>query len=185
MKEEIILYDSPDIVEYKSVEGWVTKDGFFFGKDEDRARYNACTHKMCKECNKPYKKYYISCPCCRTKKAIDNYYKLELVEWDNETPLCLYDDDKYFYDIDEVYDYIDSLEDEEITISSLRLVVCKPEYMSEVCESYWEEFLPEDYDVQNLSKEVYKKLQELNKTINKVKPTVWFPSNKRVQLYES
>jgi len=43
--KEIIKYDSPDSAKYvKNIEGWVSKNGKFFGKDEHIARWDGCTH---------------------------------------------------------------------------------------------------------------------------------------------
>ena len=46
LDKEKVMYDADDIVEYRTnIEGWVDKNGRFWGKDENMARYHICTHK--------------------------------------------------------------------------------------------------------------------------------------------
>jgi hypothetical protein len=59
------------------------------------------------------------------------------------------------------------------------LVHCRPEHLSQIDGEYWQESLPEDWDIEDVSKEVAIKLAELNEAISKSRPASWWPSNIR------
>lgn len=178
--KEVILNTDPNIVEFKTnIEGWVGKDGRFYGKDKDMAIYANSTHKKCDK-GHTYPKTWINCPTCRELGLPKKYLRLEEKEWDGVTPLCIYDTDKYFFSEDEIYDYC---EYEEIDIKNLQLVICNPNYLWEISTDYWEEVYPEDMDLKDVaSKEILEKLKELNELINKETPVSWNAGKFRTTL---
>jgi len=172
--EKIILYDSPEAAQPITLSGWQSSDGFFF-REESMARYRGCTHKIC-ECGKPMSKFYTKCEGCRYVSLQDKYNKLEYKEWDGTTPVCIYDTDIYFFDEDAIGDYCD---DNECESKDLMLVLCIPNYPSQIEPDIWEDIIPEDGDI---PKALQDKLDELNKFIQTLGPLSWSQGNKRTTI---
>lgn len=176
--EEIVLDTTPGLVELKTVEGWVGKDGRFYGSDKQQAIYSNSTHKQCEK-GHIYGKTWISCPDCREAELPEKYLRLEFKEWDGNTPLVIYDTDHYFFDEDSIREHA---EENEVAVSDLRLVICEPAYLSQVEESYWEDVLPEDWSVSDVCKNVAEKLKELNEAISKARVASWWAGKYRTSL---
>lgn len=175
-----ILYDSPEAAKPITIEGWVSKDGkVFTGKEaEHLARYSGSTHTIC-ECGTPAKKPYTACPDCREKRQAETYRKLPLVEWDVETPLCIYRSDEYFYNEDDI-DY--HCEENKINESDLQLVLCEPsEPRILEASEFLEEIIPENDDYK-IPEDIHKAAEEFNQTVRDAMPISWEASDKRVQL---
>lgn len=172
MEHKIRLYDDKDLVEFKSVEGWVTYDGYFYGKDEHLARYAAMTHKKCDKCENLIEKNSY-CNFCREKWLSEGYKNMEFKEWDGLTPLVIYDSDTYFFNEGQVNDYFYEYYGEYGETESIRLVICEPNYLREVEEDYWEEVIPQDWDLKDCDVEIAEKLKELNKIIRESRPCSW------------
>jgi hypothetical protein len=47
-------------------------------------------------------KYYTKCESCRDKIGNQRYNELPFQEWDGVTPIVRYDDDVFFFDIDDL-----------------------------------------------------------------------------------
>ena len=112
--KEVIMFDSPDLVEYRTnLEGWTGPDRLYYGKGEEgerRARHANCTHKLC-ECGKVMDKTHSMCRDCINEMQDKRFKKLDEIEWDGESYMCLYHDNRFFGDMDEVFEYCD---DEDI-----------------------------------------------------------------------
>lgn len=136
---------------------------------------------LIKKCEKGhiYTKHWISCQDCREEDLPEKYLRLEFKEWDGETPLVIYETDDYFFDAESIQDYA---EDNEIDIKDLKLVICNPVYLNQVCESYWEDALPEDWSVGDVCKEVEQKLKELNEVISKARVASWWAGKYRTTV---
>lgn len=119
---KIIMYDSPEAAEIKNVTGWVSSNGQYWGTNEDSARYVGCTHRQCHECGEPTEKLYIYCQECRNKKSSERFNSLEKVVWDLNTPVCMWNDDKFFFDLESIEDYCD---DYSIDPTTLQLCLCE------------------------------------------------------------
>jgi len=172
MEKEIILNTEPNLAEYRTnIEGWVGKNGKFYGKEKELAIYANSTHKKCDK-GHIYRQAWTKCPDCREAELSSKYLQLKEKEWDKVTPLTIYDSDIYFWDIDEVVDYS---EQEEVSLEDLDLVICKPNYLSNIEGYYtWEDVIPEDMEVKDVvDKEIVEKLKELNDLINAHKPVSW------------
>lgn len=119
--ENIILIDDNDSATYRSnIEGWVSRNGRFYGSNEHSARYDGCTHTKCTDCGAVVTKGRTRCESCFTKKSIERYRALERTEWDGITPVYSEAIDEFFFDGDSLAEYI-----EENDASDLRLVLCK------------------------------------------------------------
>jgi len=165
-KIDKILYDSDEAASIKTLTGWVSRTGRYWGKDEHMARWDGCTHKLC-ECGNEMMKGYTICETCRSKKAIEAYDKMPFKEWDGKTPLVLFNDDQYFFHEEDIEIYLD---DNELKPEDLRLMICEPNYLSPVNPDIWSDIWPEDHD---LPKEVDEALSKLNEVIKKQKPFSW------------
>lgn len=165
-EEKVIMQESDEAATFRTgLSGWVSSTGQYFGNGPDAermARYAGSTHSLC-ECGKAAKKPYIRCEDCRRKQDEDAYLKLPEVIWDGVMPLAIFDDDKYFFDEDDILQYC---EDNDCISSDIRLVTCTPNKYTEVnCDAIApEDVSPEDYDGY-LPKPIQTALDALNKTI--------------------
>jgi len=174
-KEKIILNTDPEAAREITVTGWVSRDGLFFGKDERAARWSGCTHIVC-ECGKPTPKTYTRCEECRNKLTRERWLALPLVEWDGESPIVMFDDDRYFWSTEDLLDWC---YDEDIKPSTLMLVTCEPHFAREIDADYWSDDLPEDGD--ELPDDIAAAVDALNKVIRAHKePLCWHPGKQRV-----
>lgn len=178
------MFDDPRLVEYRTnLEGWTGPDNLYYGKGEDgerRARYANSTHRKC-ECGEVIKKTFY-CRKCSEKSSLERFNKLEEIEWDGKSMMCLWNDDKFFSDMDEVLEYC---EDHEIEINDIQLMHCeKTTYISEInIDELNEEYMTEDGEgVTHHHPEIAKKVDELNELIRNAEPRLWFQTNKRIKI---
>lgn len=188
MIKEKVMYDASNIVEFRTnIEGWVgTKSGLFYGKDEGRARYNECTHKTC-DCGNAMKKGWLKCETCRKKTVEEQYQALEYREL--EFPVVIFRDDTYFWNEEELGDYIyDNNEErkengeELLKFSDLKLVNCTPNYLREFEFEFFGDELPEDYE---FPLDIVEKVKEFNEFIHKQKPVSYSPSKYRTEYKDN
>lgn len=175
IKHEVIILDSSDkAAQYKTVSGWVSSDGRFFGDNEQSARYAGSTHHTC-ECGNLMTKGWTKCDECRFKLDIERYEKYSFEEWDGNKPVCDYDGDNYFFSAEDIDEFLD---EHDLKDSDLRLVICTPNYLTHICSDLWDDILPEDGEI---PKELDEKIDELNKFISTLAPISWSPSKIRTE----
>lgn len=170
MKEDkMILYDSDEAAQYKTgISGWVNSKNIFYGDDEDLARWSGCTHKKC-QCGIIMEKQYLMCKVCREKERVENYDNYPKEKWDYVSPI--YCEGDYFYDEDELNDHCEEF---ECNPESLRLLICKPNYLPEIESDYFEDSL---FDGRELPSNIAKALDDLNEVIRQYKdPISWYPT---------
>lgn len=186
MKQEkkVKFFDDKDLVEYRTnLEGWTGPDGLYYGKGEEgekRARYANSTHKKC-ECGNVFEKNSYCRPCSE-KKSIERFLKLEEVEWDGISMMCIRDGSRFFSDMQEVVEYC---EENEVDITNLELMHCeKCLKISEVnINELNEEYCTEDGNgVSEFHPEIAEKVEELNELIKNTEPKIWFQTNKRIKI---
>jgi hypothetical protein len=175
MKEKTILDTSDEAAQQVTITGW-KGGGFFYGNDERSARYAGCTHRKCETCENITPKSRIYCETCQSKRDRERYEKLPLVEWDGETPLVIFRDDRYFFDADDFFDWCEC---EEIDPASVMLVLCEPEYLHQIDTDTWSDDLPEDGE---LPDDVAAAVDALNKVIAAAGPSCWREGKQRVTL---
>lgn len=142
---------------------------------------NHITHKIC-DCGEEFEKKYTYqklCANCESKRNSEKYNNLKLVEWDETTPLSLYEDDKYFFDEESIVEYCD---ENEVELADLKLVLCSktsfsPVELDYICQDG--EVVHEDWEP---SKEFEDKLKEFNNWLVKTDTNTWIPTNFRVNL---
>ncbi len=138
------------------------------------------TYANCSACGKEFKKDYSydnQCSQCRVGSEWKRYNELNLVEWDGETPLCIFNDDTYFFSMDEILDYLE--DGEGIEISDLMLCVCERSTFREVDFDYFIDEVHEDWEP---SDEMKKKLEEFNDFLRSEPTNTWFQGKQRVTL---
>jgi hypothetical protein len=176
---EIILSESPEAAKLETVTGWVSRRGFFYGKDERLARYDGSTHRPCSECGELIEKNGY-CRPCHAKKEIAKFEAMPRKKWDGVGMLYSDAEDRYFYGMDDVDDYCDS---EEVKPEALRLIICEPTYAGEVdAAEFYENDLPEEGDV---PRELQEAFDELNEFIRESKIILsWHPGKFALDLSE-
>jgi hypothetical protein len=181
MSEVILNTDDRAAKFVENISGWVSRDGWFFGGNEEAARYRGCTHVACGDCGEPVEKSRNYCDACAEKRADARYEKLERAEWDEKGMLYSEVADKFFSSWDEVADYLEEYNEQTVAPLSLRLVICEPEYMQSVDTDYWSHNMPDDWDG-DLPGEVMAALDALNDALRAAGPVSWRPGKKAVAL---
>ena len=176
---EHVRYDSPEAATYKTgIEGWVSRDGHFYGKDEHMARWAGATHLICKDCGQEYARGSWCVPCRRRKEQEKFLAYPEVPYADAEYPLCLFADDRFFWDEDDLLDYMADLNDTEGDAADLEVVTTKPGRLHLIDTDHWCDDLPED----GLPDTITQKMEELNEAIRATGPLSWWADNKRVDI---
>lgn len=167
------MYESNEAAQIKTVKGWVSSTGRFWGKDENMARYEGSTHKLC-DCGGVMKKGYTKCEACQARAHLGAYFKMPEVPFD-KAGFPVYDDvsEEYFFDEDSIEEY---LEEHDKKPEDLKLYICDANNPSEIDTEFWDDILPEDGDIPSA---VQIALDALNKTLRESKPWSWSPGNKR------
>ncbi len=170
--EKMVLDTSDEAASIKTVTGWVSRTGRFWGDDERMARYDGSTHKQC-ECGRIAEKSYIRCEACRSKADIEKFKARPVKVWDSEAFLYSDAHDKYFQDLESLIDYLsDYDEDDKYTLEDLRLIICEPNMAREVESDFWCDDLPEDGD---LPSEMAEALRVFNEVVRRAPPLSWSP----------
>jgi hypothetical protein len=182
-------YVLKDGVEIKEIQQkmYSNGDGFAY-QDERSAEYASANGRIC-ECGQTTSaKWKIWCDDCATKKQEERFNSLEIIEWDRETPLCIFETDHYFFDEDDIDMFIEDEAEGTEKKEDLQLVVCVS--YSVPCFDF-NEFLndvfPEDMNIGDYSNKKTKySAEELEQMVNDyiedISPISWFPGKKRIQL---
>lgn len=178
-EQRIILNTSDESASKKTVTGWVSRTGRFFGEDERAARWDGCTHITC-ECGTPCERGRLCCKECRSVKAHQRYLDLPFEAWDGATPVYSNSTDKYYFDMESLHD--DAQDNPGL---DFQLVICKPNYGRQVEDCYFEDELPDDRGLSDiLSKEAIELIDKLNLLLA-VTVMSWSPGNVRTEYQET
>lgn len=180
MNEEIIFPDDARAAKLVDVPVWKSRKGNYF-LTEQSARYDGATHHKCELCEKPQERPYVFCAEHLKESRDKKFYAYEVVEWDEETPLCLFDTDQCFYSHDDAGEYAF---EHGLKLEDLQLVLCKPVKLKQIDEDYFADELPDDYNLAQVSSTLIEKLNEVNQFISTLPPASWREGNKRVILKE-
>ena len=161
------MYDSDEAATYtEGIKGWVSRRGYFFGEDENLARYDGSTHKRCDTCGE-IKSLRSYCRPCQHKREQEDYAKLELKPYDGSVVYSL-DQGNFYFDRQH-------LDDECFHLGHVpgRLVFCVPMKLRLIDESYWDDQFEEDWE---LPTEVKTALNALNDALSKA-DDYWIAGN--------
>lgn len=175
--EEIILDTDPRAATFQTVQGWVCRDGRFFGSNEDAARYSGCTHRKCRDCDKPARKSWLICDECRAKADREKHAARKVEPWDGVTPLFSHAMDEYFFCIDSL---TDELHERDMRPEDAMIVLCEPTYPKQIDPNdYYSDDLPQDGEV---GEEIEKAFAALNAVLDKQPPLSWYPGKIAVDV---
>lgn len=174
---KIIPFDSSEAAQKKSVEGWVSNDGYFYADDERTARFAGCTHVQCADCQNLIPKRTTVCDSCAVTRQDNAFAALKQKPWDNETPLVIFNTDVYFFDRESLTDYC---EQHSTAPEKLQLVLCKPVFGSELdIADHLAGDLPDDAEVPQRIQEAAK---HLNQVIQAAGPLCWIQGDYAADL---
>jgi hypothetical protein len=169
-EQQIILADSAEAASIKTVTGWVSRTGRFWGDDERMARYDGSTHHKCEKCgslveNRSY------CQPCHEAKKIGEWASMPRATWNGTDLLYSHAADVYFHALDSLADYC---HDNDCTPESLRLAICVPNYAHEIDPSdFFSDDMAEDGDLPSDLQEAF---DALNAVIRqRSTPLSWSP----------
>lgn len=159
-EERIILPDSVDAARFQKVEGWVSREGRFYGSDEQAARWGGATHIECRKCGRPTPRSWTVCKKCREEQAAINYLQYPVVRWTEDIPIYSQVTGRYYQNREEVRDDNPGGIFDPVL---LQLVLCKPIYASKIDpEVYYEDLLPEYDDLSDVSQDLVDIFQSFN-----------------------
>ena len=177
----IIMFDAPEAASLKTVTGWVSADGRFFGGDENLARYCGATHRRC-DVNPEHPIYEVNSSCneCRHARRQAKFATMPIKEWAGE-PLVIFDGDQYFFDEDSLRDY---LIDSDIELTDLQLCICEPNYPSQIDPAdHFCDGLPEGGEIRD--DQLLAAFELLNEMIRQSEPLSWSEGEYAAQLPQS
>ena len=164
----------------KQVEVWgwaCVKCGQFYGKGdgaEHSARYCCHTDAPC-ECGGRKGRHRTTCESCWHKEKCKRYGAMEQKEWDERSPLAIYDGDTYFFDFDAMLEWC--LE-HGIKPSDAFVVHCREQHPPRFeLSCFMADCLPDDqeFDYDEAARELENKVNEL---LEARRPWSWYPDNK-------
>ncbi len=162
-----------------NIEGWVCKTcKTFFGESEHPARWCCAKDIECdtEGCDTRIPKPgLLYCQPCLDKRDLEKYLKLEEIDWDGEAPLTAYNDDRYYFNEDDLREDAEEL---EIKPWEMRLMICVKESkpLFEVYE-FLQDYLCEGQEYEAHWAEIDK---QVNDWIDENAPTVWVQGTQRV-----
>jgi len=165
-----------------NVDGWACAHcGLFYGNTEDsemHARYCCTRVSECHTCgglSQPHRAY---CDACELDHVHEAFQQLEEVDWDGQTPLCIFRGDEYFFDPEGLELFLDG---HCIPIDDLRLVICKPQELPVFeMNEYLEDYTPLEDDFFELPKGWQEAEKAVNDYLKKCGHFCWYGGNKRV-----
>jgi hypothetical protein len=180
-QKPIIMFDAPEAASLKTVTGWVSADGRFFGADENLARYCGAIHRRC-DVNPDHDIYEVNsyCKACHYARRQAKFAAMPIKEWAGE-PLVIFDGDQYFFDEDSLRDY---LVDSDMELADLQLCICEPNYPSQIDPAdHFCDDLPGDGEIRD--DQLLAAFDLLNEMIRQAEPLSWSEGEYAAQLPQS
>lgn len=157
-----------------NIEGWVCKTcRRYYGEEERVARY-CCAKDLPCACGGRASKGRTRCDSCQHKSTVERYDKLPRVDWDGESHVVGFDNDKFFSCAEDIVQYC---EDHQCHPRDLMLVLCEEIEPRSFCVSdLLEEVLIDDYEPPG-AREIE---MTVNDWIESHRPYAWGPSGKAI-----
>ncbi|WP_085631488.1 hypothetical protein [Pseudomonas sp. R16(2017)] len=180
-EEKVVMYESPEAASIQTLTGWVSADGRFWGNDEHMARWCGATHRRCeKNPEHPIHEVRSYCGQCHDESRMAKFAAMPVKEWAGE-PMVIFDGDRYFFDEDDLRDY---LVESEIDLADLQLCICEPNMPSEIDPSdVFVDDLPEDGEIRD--QQLFAAFELLNEMIRQSEPLSWSQGNFAARLPQS
>lgn len=180
-EREIILPSDDRAAQIKTVTGWVSRQGRFWGNDERTARYDGSTHSLCEK-HGPYEQSSY-CHACHEDRQKEKYTKLKKTEWNGDFPIATYNSDEWFWDIDQLRDHVeyiaDAFESPQHAIDALMFVDAVAVFAHELdCNEIYDD-RPEESD---LPVEIEEAFEELNRKIKACKKPLYYQHGDTAQI---
>lgn len=172
---KVIMFDSPEAAQPHTMQGWLSRDGYFY-QEESTARHAGCTHRPCEDCGAPTSKHHIRCDPCQAQRDLVSYERRTAAPWDGVAMVYSEARNEYYCSPD---DAEDSLDDGE-TLESLRLLLCKPQYVRAIEVDDFADELPEDGEAPD---ELLQAIDVFNASTEGVILS-WFPGSYRLDCDE-
>lgn len=177
-EKKIILATDPDAVQEVTVKAYKCPDGYLYF-DEQVARHYSSTHLECSECTTIYPKNGRTlCKYCEEKSEQKKWEEMPHQEWDEEAPLYCNKNEKFFFNREEIEEF---LSEYNLVPKDLRLIICEPCKLKEIETDYWSDDIVDDPLEQSFEDrypEIYQAIQEVNRLINEAGATSYFPTGK-------
>lgn len=141
MADDPIFPDDPRAATRQTVEGWVSRDGRFYGDDERLARWAGATHQRCTGCGAAVDKTWTLCPACREARERERYAQRPRKAWDG-VQMVYSETTQRFYVSPE--DACDELDDVDETLADRRIVLCEPVEAHLLTGEEWADDLPDE-----------------------------------------
>jgi hypothetical protein len=164
--KKIIMRESDEAASIKTVTGWVSSDGRWWGDNESTARYAGSTHSLC-ECGTVVDKGWTKCDKCRDKDRFEKYKTLQTKVWDGVEPLVLWDDDEFFFSDSDLMEYC---EDQNMQPQDLQIVFAEPVYGRFIDDDYFCDELSEDGDLPDT---IHAAMGVFNEVVKAAGPLSW------------
>jgi hypothetical protein len=163
-EQPVIMFESPEAAQLKTVIGWVSRSGHFWGNDQRMARWDGCTHQLCGDgCGTAVERSYTRCEGCQDKRDAAAYMELDRDDWDGVTPLWSDAADRMFFSASDLQDYC---RDEGKQPRELRLLLCDACSFHFIDEDDFADDLPEDCEAPDELRQALRKFNESIKEIN-------------------
>jgi hypothetical protein len=179
---KIVLPSDPEAATYRTdIRGWVSRTGLFCGDGpgaEFAARYNGSTHSTCRTCSAITYREYTACLACQRVKEDAKWAAMPRAPWNGKAMLYSTTAERYFADLVEAEDWLEYHDDAGRTLADLRIVICKPRYVTPLHYGAWDEWATEDGEV---PAEIQAAVDVFNATTVGV-VLGWVPGDTAVQL---
>ncbi len=114
---------------------------------EHMARW-CCASSLPCSCGGRITESYTICDACREKKTTERWLALPELAWDGDFPICIWDSDTYFFDIETLEQYADDLLADGGKVEDIRLSPCRKNKPREFeVNDYLSDDLAEDDDL--------------------------------------
>lgn len=168
--ESVILPESNEAAQYRTLTGWVDRHGRYWAEEERLARWSGATHIRCDTCGGVIKKHgYTICDACREKIDVAAYNRYPTKPYEGGwcySEAC----ERYFEDEDDIYEF---MTEEDLTWEDLRVCSVVPNHLFPIDSDCWEDVFPDEGG--NLPPEVEDALESLNFAIENALPMSYSP----------